>query len=107
MPQVLSTPEFDAWLEELSHQAYKSVEARVLLLEQRGTQLGFPYSSQIKGSRRIRELRIPRDAIRVFYAFDPRRNAVLLLGAAKKGNEKLFYKTCVRKAEQIYRRYVE
>ncbi len=42
----------------------------------------------------MRELRIQShgDPIRVFYAFDHRRVAVLLIGSIKTGKEKRFYK---------------
>jgi hypothetical protein len=49
-------------------------------LEQAGVALGHPASSAIKGaSFALRELRIKSSghALRVFYAFDPRRDAVL------------------------------
>ena len=44
--------------------------------------------------------------MRVFYAFDPRRNAVLLLGGNKAGNKR-FYRELVPRAEAIWERYLE
>jgi hypothetical protein len=68
----------------------------VELLEKRGAHLPYPYSSSVEGSKfsHIRELRIQShgDPIRVFYAFDPRRVAILLIGGIKTGKEKRFYK---------------
>ena len=48
----------------------------------------------------LRELRVKAggDQIRIAYAFDPARDAVLLLGAAKVGDDR-FYKWFVPKAE--------
>lgn len=43
--------------------------------------------------------------LRVFYAFDPRRQAVLLLGGDKTG-DKRFYKAFVPKAERIWEGYL-
>lgn len=57
------------------------------LLEAKGPQLPFPYSSGIEGSRHehMRELRIQSGGkpYRVFYAFDPRRTAILLIGGKR------------------------
>ena len=51
----------------------------------------------------MRELRVQGGGkpIRVFYAFDPRRTAILLIGGNKTGDE-LFYKRYVPLADQIY-----
>ena len=72
------------------------------------TSLVFPYSSAIKESRfSLLELRVQSRGgpIRVFYAFDPWRQAVLLLAADKTGDER-FYKTFVAKAEAIWEQYL-
>ena len=79
------------------------------LLEYRGHSLGFPYSSDIKGSRfAIRELRIQSSGhpIRVLYAFDPVRSALLLLGGDKTGNERS-YEENVPRAEQLFEEHLE
>jgi hypothetical protein len=43
--------------------------------------------------------------LRVLYAFDPRRDAVLLIGGDKTGDDR-FYETHVPRAEQVWERYV-
>jgi hypothetical protein len=74
-------------------------------LEKRGPELSFPYSSSIKGSRHgvMRELRVQSGGkpIRIFYAFDPRRTAILLIGGRKGGNKR-FYEEFVRTADQLF-----
>ena len=47
----------------------------------------------------MRELRIQShgDPLRIFYAFDPTRSAILLIGGNKTGQEKRFYKTMIPK----------
>ena len=63
------------------------IGATVELLTEHGPDLPFPYSSGVSGSRHshVRELRIRcgGEPIRVFYAFDPRRAAILLIGGGK------------------------
>ena len=74
---------------KLSEGEQVDVAAIVGLLEQRDTKLGFPYSSGINGSRHshMRELRVQSGGrpIRVFYAFNPVRAAILLIGGDKTG----------------------
>lgn len=63
--------------------------AVVGLLENNGPKLPFPYSSGIQPSKHsyLRELRIQYkgEPYRIFYAFDLRRVAILLLGGNKEG----------------------
>lgn len=51
----------------------------------------------------MRELRIQKSGkpLRVFYAFDPRRTAILLIGGDKTGDER-FYETYVPRADNLY-----
>ena len=76
------------------------------LLEEMGPLLPFPHSSGVEGSRHshMRELRIQShgDPLRVFYAFDPNRRAVLLIGGNKTGKDKRFYKTMIPQADALY-----
>lgn len=82
-----------------------SVDAHVRKLEQRGPNLPFPYSSGISGSRRanMRELRVQSGGkpLRVFYAFDPRRMAILLIDGDKTG-DKRFYDRMIPVAHRLY-----
>ena len=79
-------------------------------LEEIGPALDFPRSSQIKGSRhgRMRELRIKCQGrqLRVLYAFDPRRAAILLIGGDKTGNDR-WYEESVPKADELYDAHIE
>lgn len=69
-----------------------------------GPSLPFPYSSGVRSSRHrhMRELRVrTRPPIRVFYAFDPRRTAILLIGGHKTADDR-FYEQHVRRADVLY-----
>lgn len=83
------TDEFGDWWDTLAEAAQIRIDAHVRKLEQRGPNLPFPYSSGINGSRHahMRELRVQSGGkpLRVFYAFDPRRMAILLIGGDKTG----------------------
>jgi hypothetical protein len=99
------TDEFETWWNGLDKQQQVQIDARIGLLEQLGPQLGYPHSSGIEGSRHahMRELRIQYRGhpIRVFYAFDPRRIAILLIGGDKTGNDR-FYDEMVPMADRLY-----
>jgi len=74
-------------------------------LAERGPNLQFPYSSGVMGSRHdhMRELRVQSGGqpVRVFYAFDPRRTAILLIGGDKTGDGR-FYRRLVPLADRLY-----
>ena len=55
----------------------------------------------------MRELRVQSAGtpIRIFYAFDPRRFAILLIGGDKTGNER-FYESYVAQADRLYDEYL-
>jgi hypothetical protein len=80
------------------------------ILMERGPDLPFPHSSGIAGSRHahMRELRVQSKGapLRVFYAFDPRRTAILLIGGDKTG-DKRFYKKMIPVADRLYDEHIE
>lgn len=104
------TNEFGHWWQGLSEGRQDAVAARVELLTEHGPNLPYPYSSDIGGSRHgvMRELRVQSGGrpIRVFYAFDPRRTCILLIGGDKKGNDR-FYEEYVPVADDLYDEHLE
>jgi hypothetical protein len=103
------TDEFEEWWHTLSETEQGKVDARVGLLMGRGPNLGFPFSSQIKASRfpEMRELRAQAggDPLRILYAFDPRRTAILLLAGDKTGDDR-WYETNVPVADRLFERHL-
>lgn len=99
------TDEFETWWKTLSEDEQEDVAAIVGLLEEKGTQLPFPFSTGVEGSKHshMRELRVQSNSnpLRVLYAFDPRRTAILLIGGNKRG-DKRWYKTNVPIADKLY-----
>ncbi len=77
---------------------------------EQGPKLPFPYSSGITGSKHahMRELRVQSGGrpIRVFYAFDPRRSAILLIGGDKTGDDR-FYQRMIPIADALYDTYIK
>lgn len=100
--EVEFTDEFGSWWNTLNDDERDSIDQGVGLLEERGPSLPYPYSSDINGSKHgnMRELRIQHrgEPYRVFYAFDPRRSAILLIGGNKTGDDQ-FYQRIVPLAD--------
>lgn len=108
--EVEYTDEFEQWWDGLSEDAQVSVAAYVALLEEHGVSLGFPYSSDIKNAShaQMRELRPVHKGkpLRVLYAFDPRRMAILLVGGDKTGNPR-WYEAFVPIADKLFAEHLE
>lgn len=105
--EVEYTDEFGDWWETLTESEQDAVERCVICLEDLGPLLKEPYSKRIESSRHypdMKELRASSSGnqLRVFYAFDPRRMAVLLVGGDKTGEWEDFYTEMVPVADALY-----
>jgi hypothetical protein len=90
-----------------NRQPPKLVAAAVDLLEVDGPALGRPLVDSIEGStvRNLKELRPGsqgRSEIRILFAFDPERQAVLLLAGDKAGNWTRWYADNIPLAERRF-----
>ena len=107
--EVNYTAEFGDWWETLTVEQQVDIDARVRLLEEFGPVLGRPTVDRIHMSafQNMKELRCSSDgALRVLFAFDPRREAILLLGGNKAGNWDAWYDAAVPKADELYAQYL-
>ena len=102
--EVEYTDEFGDWYEDLNESEQDSIDRNVYLLEQFGPTLPDRYSKPVVTSRyaHMRELRVQHGGqpIRVLYAFDPRRVALLLLGGNKTGDDR-WYEKFVPRADEL------
>lgn len=96
------TNEFGDWWATLGETEQEDI---VELLADKGPQLPFPYSSGVEGSKHnhMRELRVQSrgNPLRIFYAFDPCRTAILLIGGDKTGQDR-FYQETIPIADRLY-----
>jgi len=86
------------------------VAQAVAALREEGPTLGRPLVDRLKGSRlhHLKELRPGsrgRSEIRIIFAFDPTRSALLLLGGDKAGNWAQWYRENIPLAETLYLEY--
>ena len=107
--EIEVTDEFMRWYDGLSEREQDDIEAIVDLLTEQGPSLPRPHSDHVRDSRHsnMRELRVQSggDPYRIFYAFDPRRNAILLIGGNKRGNNR-FYVQNIPVADNLYDVYL-
>lgn len=102
---VENTDEFGTWFADLSEADQDGIDFTVYLLIEQGPKLRFSHSSGINHSwhSHMRELRIQSEGrpVRVFYAFGPRRSAILLIGGDKTGDDR-FYERMIPVADELY-----
>jgi hypothetical protein len=110
--EVVFSEQIADWISELDLVTRTEVYSSIRLLEEFGPQLDRPYVGKIAGSklRNMKELRPLSNssaAVRVLFAFDPERKAILLVAGDKTGQWKKWYKKHIPLAEEIYSRYRE
>jgi hypothetical protein len=101
---VFFHPLFKEEFAHLPRNAKTILAAKARLLEQYGPSLARPHVDTLKASKHLnmKELRFEADdgVWRVAFAFDPDRNAIILLGGDKSGvSEKRFYKNLITGAD--------
>lgn len=101
---------FDLWWEECDESLQDAIAAHVGLLEEVGPILGRPYADTLRGSAiaNLKELRVQHQGqpYRILYVFDPKREALLLLGGNKASNKR-WYRKAILRAEAVYARHLE
>jgi hypothetical protein len=104
------TNEFEAWWNSLSEDEQVEIGAKVELLEEHGPTLPRPHADVITSSRHsnMKELRgkVKERYLRVLYAFDPKRAALLLIGGDKTGDPK-WYEKFVPIADELFDRHLK
>ncbi|MGO1851053.1 type II toxin-antitoxin system RelE/ParE family toxin [Microbacterium sp.] len=95
------------WLASLDNDSRAQVVAAIELLEDRGPQLGRPIVDTVSSSRHrnMKELRpgsSGRSELRVLFAFDPERSAIMLIAGDKAGNWTRWYRKNIPVADDLF-----
>ncbi len=103
---------FAGELKEQSTGFRKELAALINLLEEFGPQLGRPQVDTLNNSRHsnMKELRFNADngVWRVAFAFDPKRQAIVLIAGDKSGtSQKRFYRQLIRRADERFDDHLE
>jgi hypothetical protein len=107
---VIFDPDFRTWFygQEIGFQ--NEAFAIIEILAESGSTLGRPRVDTLKGSvfMNMKELRIQYqgEPWRILFAFDPQRQAILLVGDNKTGNKRLYEENLLI-AERRYEQYLE
>jgi len=112
MFNVVTTTVFADWLNAQSVEVMAEVASVILLLREHGHRLARSHADTLKGSTfaNMKELRVKTSEaeIRIAFAFDPKRQAVVLVAGDKRGvNQKRFYKRLIAKADSLFSEYLQ
>ena len=103
--QIIHCDEFNSEFQCFPEELQDELLAHEALLAEFGPALGRPTVDTLKGSKlaNLKELRFSwqRQPYRFLFVFDPKRRAIILVGASK-GNDKQFYPRMSNIAEQRY-----
>ena len=110
MWEVEYTDEFGDWWGGLTSEQQEALDDRVMLLAEAGPSLRRPVVGEITSSRHanMKELRVSKGgALRVLFAFDPRRHAILLVGGDKSGQWQEWHNWAIPRADALYDSHLE
>lgn len=104
------TEDVEQWLlHELDADGRQQIVPAIDKLEEAGPTLGRPMVDRIKTSRHhnMKELRSIGGSVRILFAFDPKRKAILLIGGEKASAWKRWYDENIPKADDLYDEHLE
>lgn len=96
----------EEWLLGLDQDSLEQVAAAIRILEERGPHLGRPLVDTVTASRHrnMKELRpgsSGRSELRILFAFDPHRRAILLVAGDKAGDWRRWYRRNIPEADRL------
>jgi hypothetical protein len=110
--EIRVTNELLAWIDTLDERTRAQVVDAIDRLAAAGPALGRPLVDSIAHSQigNLKELR-PGSAgwseVRILFAFDPWRSAILLTGGDKSGDWQGWYRRAIPRAEELYEEYLK
>lgn len=95
------------WLDSLDEASWKQVMAAMEVLRELGPRLGRPLVDTLTGSRHrnMKELRpgsSGRSELRILFAFDPERSAIMLIAGDKAGDWTRWYRRSIPAADDLF-----
>jgi hypothetical protein len=100
------TDQFEQWWDTLNVEQQQAIDAAVRLLEEQGPGLGRPLVDTIKRSRHANMKELRARTLRVLFAFDPERTAILLLGGDKRDHWRDFYEEAIPLADDLFDKHL-
>lgn len=101
----------ETWLSNLDQKSYEQVVAAIELLAENGPGIGRPLVGTVTGSKysSMKELRpgsSGRSELRILFAFDPVRKAIMLVGGDKAGNWSKWYRVDIPVADARFAAHI-
>jgi hypothetical protein len=105
--EIIFADEFESEFDELNEEVQDECFAHLKLLEKFGPSLGRPHVDTLNGSKNanMKELRFnaSNGVWRLVFAFDPKRQGILLICGDKTGtSQKRFYKDLIKQADKRF-----
>ncbi|MBM7824385.1 hypothetical protein JOD55_000212 [Arcanobacterium pluranimalium] len=99
------------WIISLDKKSQQQVIAALELLQEHGPTLGRPLVDSVTASRHknMKELRpgsSGRTELRILFAFDPKRRAIMLIGGDKSNQWNRWYRKNIPIADKLYDQYL-
>jgi hypothetical protein len=105
---IVFTPEAEAWYKALRPRDTHRVNRVVDSLADGGPGLGRPHVDHVKGARHpnLKELRSRGTCLRMLFAFDRNRTAIVLVGGDKRAQGKSWYLRATRDADRLFDKHL-
>jgi hypothetical protein len=107
--EIETSKQVTEWLEALDEASFDQIMPAIDALERIGPTLGRPLADRVQNSRHhnMKELRSAGSHIRILFAFDPDRNAILLIGGDKTGHWTKWYAENISLADDLFDEHIE
>jgi len=107
--EIVIHPTVSKWLDSLARSEYQKVVIALKVLQEQGPFLGRPYADQVKNSRfkNMKELRPRGKNLRLLFAFDPNRKAIILVAGDKTNNWIKWYEQNIPIADQRFSEHLK
>lgn len=107
--EIVIHPIVRQWLDSLRRSEYEKVFTALEALEEQGPNLGRPFADQVKNSRfkNMKELRPRGKNLRLLFAFDPNRKAIILVAGDKTNNWIRWYEQNIPIADQRFSEHLK
>jgi hypothetical protein len=107
--EIVIHPIVRQWLDSLRRSDYKKVFTALEALEEQGPNLGRPFADQVKNSRfkNMKELRPRGKNLRLLFAFDLNRKAIILVAGDKTNNWIRWYEQNIPIADQRFSEHLK
>ncbi len=107
--EIVIHPIVRQWLDSLRRSDYKKVFTALEALEEQGPNLGRPFADQVKNSRfkNMKELRPRGKNLRLLFAFDQNRKAIILVAGDKTNNWIKWYEQNISIADQRFSEHLK